>query len=419
MEETINNYWEELKKNFMIYAEFMFNDQRISVSHGRGLDLLCEYAASVGATEYTPELGYAFVESEKTKGYRGHTTIGRRLATVRHLNKHLYGTIVFQRTPREVHKYKTKYIPPQCPEQFAKGFEDFLQSLKAEGLKDITITKYRSYCTNYMLCVFDQKGLKSWEAIDAHALTSAFTNATSKNCFGTYARRLFGYLTDMGVITADYSCVLPIISKGKALPSVFSESEVKQILNSIETITPQGKRDYAILLIAVRMGLRASDIRELCFENVDFEHSVVKFVQVKTSVPHQLPIPVEVEAAISDYIKNGREPSTEAYIFLNGYGSSLTSQAVSHIGARHIKQSGIDIGTRHHGTHALRMTFASQLIAEHIPYDVVRYALGHVSPNSTRHYVQFDTERLRACALEVPPPSGLFKEYLNTGGNNV
>jgi len=84
--------------------------------------------------------------------------------------------------------------------------------------------------------------------------------------------------------------------------------------------------------------------------------------------------------------------------------------------ARHIKKSRIDIGDRHHGSHALRMTFASLLIEKGIPYDVVRYALGHVDPNSTRHYVQFDTERLRACALEVPPPSGLFKEYLTARG---
>lgn len=413
------NYWQDLKKSFMIYAEFMFNDRKVAISHGRGFDLLHQYALSVDAEEYTPELGYAFVESEKTKGYRGHTTLDRRRATIRHLNKHLFGSAIYQRKPRELLKYKTSYVPPQCPEQFKTEFESFLQRLKTEGLKDNTIAHYRFYCIKYMLCVFDQRGTRSWEEIDARTLTSAFTDATNKNSLGTHARRLFGYLTETGVIPMDYSCVLPVVSKPKTLPSVFSEDEVKQILGSIETITPLGKRNYAIILIALRLGLRASDIAGLRFENLDFENSIVKFTQIKTSVPHQLPLPVDVEAAVSDYIKNGREPSTEAYVFLDGNGKPLTRHAVSNIGSRHIKQSGINIGTRHHGTHALRMTFASQLIKERIPYDVVRYALGHVSTNSTRHYVQFDTERLRACALEVPQPSGLLRKYLENVGAEV
>ena len=148
---------------------------------------------------------------------------------------------------------------------------------------------------------------------------------------------------------------------------------------------------------------------------MDFDRSIIKFVQLKTSVPHQLPLPKEVADAILDYIETGREESDEPYIFLDGHGHPLSGTSVGHIGARHIKNSDIEIGARHHGMHALRMSFASQLIEEKIPYDVVRYALGHVNPNSTRHYVQFAMESLRACCLEVPPPSGLLKKYLEGG----
>jgi site-specific recombinase XerD len=299
--------------------------------------------------------------------------------------------------------------------QFAEHFEDFLQYLKRDGLKEITIEMYRSFCVKHLLCDFAEQGVKDWGGVDAKVLTTAFSNSASKVKFATYARRLFGYLVGAGVVVNDHTGILPMVTKRKVIPSVYSEAEIKQLLDSIETVTPQGKRDYTMVLIAIRLGLRVSDISHLCFENVDFERSIVKFVQFKTSVPHQLPLPDDVANAICDYIDNGREESDEPYIFLDGYGRPMANHTVGHIGARHIKNSGIDIGSRRHGMHALRMSFASQLIEEKVPYDVVRYALGHVDPNATRHYVQFALESLRACSLEVPPPSGLFKKYLEGG----
>lgn len=409
-------YWRNLKSDFMehlkkenVVRPCYFKD------YSRAIDLLFEYAAMNDYAEYSPELGYAFWEAEKGKDYKGKTTLDRRRKTVKRLNEFLWGKDFWQVAPRSLRTHKSSHIQSKCPEQFAEEFEEFLQSLRRDGLKEVTIEMYRSFCIRYMLCDFAEQGVKHWRDITARTLTTAFSRSKSKIKFATYARRLFGYLLKAGVVKNDHSGILPMVTKGKTVPSVYSESEIKQLLDSIETITPQGKRDYTIVLIAVRLGLRVSDISHLCFENVDFARSIVKFVQFKTSVPHQLPLPDDVADAIHDYIDNGREESDEPYIFLDGYGHPLANHAVGHIGARHIKNSGIEIGSRHHGMHALRMSFASQLIAEQMPYDVVRYALGHVDPNATRHYVEFAIESLRACSLEVPPPSGLLKKYLEGG----
>jgi len=415
MNNENKSYWQDLKKGYMDYLEDNLTDPKVRTSHIRGMNLLIEYAALSEITEYSAEMGYAFFEYEKSKGYKGHTTADRRKATIRHLNKYLYGDVCWQRTPRSTKKYKSSHEPLKCPEQFVCVFEEFLQSLKREGLKDITVGMYRAFCIKHILCDFAQQGVKKWEDIDARTLTTAFSHTGSKVTFATYARRLFGYLARASIVSNDYTGILPMVTKRKTIPSVYSEEEIRRLLDSIETVTPQGKRDHAIVSIAVRLGLRVSDISRLCFENVDFEHSIVKFVQYKTSVSHQLPLPSDVADIIRDYIDNGREESDEPYIFLDGHGRPLSNTSVGHIGARHIKNSGIEIGSRHHGMHALRMSFASQLIAEKIPYDVVRYALGHVNPNSTRHYVQFALESLRACCLEVPPPSGLLQKYLEGG----
>lgn len=415
MNNENKSYWQDLKKGYLDYLADNLTDPKVRTSHVRGMNLLIEYAACSEITEYSPEMGYAFFEYEKAKDYKGLTTADRRKATIRNLNKYLYGNVCWQRTPRDTKKYKSSHEPLKCPEQFAEVFEEFLQSLKCEGLKDITIGMYRAFCIKHILCDFAQQDVEKWEDIDVRILTTAFSRTGSKVIFATYARRLFGYLAKSGIVSNDPTGILPMVTKRKTLPSVYSEVEIQRLLDSIETVTLQGKRDYAMVLIAVRLGLRVSDISQLCFENIDFEHSIVKFVQFKTSIPHQLPLPADVADTIRDYLDNGREESDEPYIFLDGHGRALSNTSVGHIGARHIKNSGIEIGSRHHGMHALRMSFASQLIEEKIPYDVVRYALGHVHPNSTRHYVQFALESLRNCCLEVPPPSGLLKKYLEGG----
>lgn len=415
MNNENSSYWQDLKNGYMDYIKDTITDPKVRTSHARGMNLLIEYAACSEIAEYSPEMGYAFFEYEKAKNYKGKTTTDRRKATIRYLNKYLYGDACWQRTPRSTKKYKSSHEPLKCPEQFGKVFEEFLRSLKCEGLKDNTVGMYRAFCIKHILWDFAGQGVESWADVDVRVLTTAFSHSGNKVRFATYARRLFGYLVKAGVVSNDHTVVLPMVTKRKTVPSVYSEDEIQRLLDSIETVTPQGKRDYAMVLVAVRLGLRVSDISGLCFENVDFERSTVKFIQFKTSVPHQLPLPVDVADTIRDYIDNGREESDEPYIFLDGHGHPLSNTSVGHIGARHIENSGIEIGSRHHGMHALRMSFASQLIEGKIPYDIVRYALGHVNPNSTRHYVQFALESLRACCLEVPPPSGLFKKYLEGG----
>ena len=410
------NYWQDLKSGYMECVKNNISDPRKQNAYGRSMDVLIEYAAVNDHTEYSPEIGYAFFEAEKCKGYKGHSTADRRKAAIRRLNDYLYGSVLWQRPPRKLKKYRSSWQPPQCPEQFAEVLEQFLLRIGKEGLKEITVADYRRSCTK-MLINFTNQGVKDWNDINPRTLIASFLKSTNKGHFVAHARRFFRYLADTGIVEADYSSVLIRPAKRKPIPSVYSEDEIQQLLNCIETITPQGKRDYAVVLIAVRLGLRASDISNLQFENVDFDKKRVEFIQVKTSVPHRLLLTKEVSDALHDYINNGREPCAAPYIFVDGFGHQFTRQAISHMVARNFKKTNVDFGHRHHGSHALRMTFASQLVGENVPYEAVRALLGQVDPNSTRHYVEFSIESLRTCALEIPLPSGRLEHYLTCGGD--
>ena len=323
-----NNYWNSLKKDFMKYVENeILKPLGEFKRYSRSMDLLIDFADRNGNESYSPEIGIAFFESEKLKDYVGDSTLGYRRACIRHLNVFLFGGTFWQRKPRNLFKYKTNRAPLECPNQFVDIFEDFMVTINRLGLKEITVEQYRRTCI-MLLKDFDSQGVCGWES---------------------------------RVVSANYALVLPRMAKKRSLPSVYSEEEIDTLLKSVERFTPQGKRDYAMLLMALRLGLRQSDIREIQFENVDFERSQVSLIQYKTGVALRLSLPDEVASALHDYIDNGRENSETVYIFTNGYGMPLTRTAVTHIISRHFEQAKIDVGSRHHGPHSLRMTFASQL----------------------------------------------------------
>jgi len=113
----------------------------------------------------------------------------------------------------------------------------------------------------------------------------------------------------------------------------------------------------------------------------------------------------------------GRPSSDSPYIFLRSsapYGR-LSKKSIWSVVYSHLKGSGIIIGKRKHGSHAIRSSLASLLVNDDVPYSVVQKILGHEDPNSTKHYAAIDIKRLRIYALDCPEPSGKFAGYLMGG----
>ena len=149
-------YWQNLKDDLMGCVEKEVASRPDRNGFSRSMDLLIDFAFANGHTECSPEIGYAFCEHEKSQGKK-EATFCRRRKTIRRLNEYLYGNPCWQRTPRELRKYTSSHILIKCPDQFSDVFEEFLQFLKRDGLKYITIEMYRHYCTKSMLCDFAQQ----------------------------------------------------------------------------------------------------------------------------------------------------------------------------------------------------------------------------------------------------------------------
>ena len=219
-------------------------------------------------------------------------------------------------------------------------------------------------------------------------------------------RSFFRYLHGRGLTATDLSIAIPRdnYKKQPRLPSVYGKEEVKAILGTADRSTCTGKRNYAILLLAVRLGLRASDVRSLQFGNIDWPGSRISFVQQKTKVPIALPLPKDVGEALVDYLKYGRPASDLDLIFVeHKYPySGLGEKAVPRIARKAIQGSGIRVGDRKQGSHALRHTLANFLLGQKTSLPIISQILGHENVQTSMNYLRIDKGQLRQCALEVP-----------------
>jgi site-specific recombinase XerD len=231
-------------------------------------------------------------------------------------------------------------------------------------------------------------------------------------------RIFFRYLYDHDILQVDYSHFIPRINykKQSKLPSTYTDGEIEALLKAVDRGNPRGKRDYAILLLITRLGLRAADICELKFENILWEHNVLVFNQHKTGKSLELPLLPEIGNAIIDYLKYARPASSISNCFIHvcpPYEQIHTSD-LGNMVRRYITLAGINHSDRKHGPHAFRHCFASALLKNKAPLPVISEALGHSNTKSTMLYLRIDSNSLKKCALEVPPVPSSF--YTQKGG---
>lgn len=231
-------------------------------------------------------------------------------------------------------------------------------------------------------------------------------------------RKLFSYWYGQDIITVNLARQMPndIYRQQAKLPSVYTKLEITAMLDSIDRSNGQGKRDYAIILLLSRYGLRASDVCQLNFANIQWEENIITIDQYKTGKHLELPLLKEVGEAIIDYLKYGRQKSILPNIFLKlkpPYGQ-MSSGSIYDAVNKAMRFAGIKPNCRKHGSHIFRHTLASLLLKEQSVLPVISEVLGHTSTDSTKTYIRIDIDSLRMCALEVPTVDSDF--YIQKGG---
>lgn len=239
--------------------------------------------------------------------------------------------------------------------------------------------------------------------IDSCALYTHLTLYATIICVKQYIQ----FMENNLLLENNISHHIPKIPKkrNRTFPKAFTKDESNALLNSISRNTSKERRDYAMILLAARLGLRASDIANLQLNNIDWEYNQINLVQQKNNTPLTLPLLKDVGEAIINYIKNGRPNIDIQYVFLreNAPYSQINASALHMIVDGYLKRAKIKISAgKKHGPHALRHSIATLLLENNIPISTIKEILSHKSSETTKIYLKIAQKQLLECALAVP-----------------
>lgn len=194
----------------------------------------------------------------------------------------------------------------------------------------------------------------------------------------------------------------PRLYRLEQMPRALPWDTVRSLLQSLDTTTVMGLRDYAIFLLIATYGLRASEIVALSLEDIHWRHRILRIHQRKTSSPLELPLTNEVLSALVKHLKRTPPPAPYRRVFLRMRApiGILKPTAVTEAFQALVRRSGLSIP--YQGPHCLRHSYAVHLLKSGTPLKTIGDILGHRTAESTSMYLRLATGDLREVALEVP-----------------
>lgn len=286
----------------------------------------------------------------------------------------------------------------------------FQTYLRESGYADSTIHTHERVIRKFITSTVNTFRVTEISTIGTEHISSFILEITGHKGKVSYElnslRVFFRFLYVNRIHDTDLTLFLPASNKLKSrehLPSAWENSEIISILSCIDKGNPTGKRDYAMILLALRLGLRGSDIKGLKMADINWEHDTITIVQQKTKEPVALPLSIEVGYAIIDYLKNARPISKQPYVFLAlraPYNPLPQDNHLHQVLNKYIRKADILItADRSHGMHSMRHTLASNLLKQRTPLPVISGILGHRDSNTTAEYLRIDIGQLRSCTL--------------------
>ena len=338
---------------------------------------------------------------------------GIRIDDFSHLSKHKQKSI---RAALLIQKYNTsgnipvllQYKPSSksIPDAFLCSLRKYEKWLEEEGLAFATRQQRKARSELFLeylasLEIYDMNTISVDLLYDFVQRFSGYSNRTT-NLYILILNDFLRFLYLTGSLTSDFSnYVSTIMKRDEKISSVWSQDELKAYLDTIDRATKIGKRDFALSLIAIRLGLRGSDIRNLQLSDFDWEKHVISICQIKTKEIQVLPLPDDVGWAIIDYIQNAR-PNTEyknLFVRMTPPFSPYSNYGFQSMIDKYCYAARINHENMKSGLHSFRHSLATQLMTDQVPVQIIRSVLGHKSPQTVREYLKVNLNLLKECAL--------------------
>jgi site-specific recombinase XerD len=223
----------------------------------------------------------------------------------------------------------------------------------------------------------------------------------------TSLRAFLRYLHHKGLNPVPLAGCVPSIREWKFahLPTYLSAEQVQNVLDSCDRVTAIGQRDYAVLTMLAKLGLRANEVASLTLDNIDWRSGEMR-VHAKGRQRVVMPIPPDVGAAIAAYLRDGRPKSSCRRLFLRTLAPRVgfaSGNAITMIAKAAFERAGIQ-GFAHQGAHLFRHSLATELLRSGATLSEIGQLLRHKGHDTTRIYAKVDIDALRP--LSLPWPGG-------------
>lgn len=379
---------------------------------------LKDYFLKHGRKTFSEKLAEQYISKQKKQLDRGEISMQKHIFTRRTVDmlKEYYsqGYITW--------KYHKRGSVTQLKEySFIQLHKAYISQLLKEHKSQDTVQKYGAYSKRF-LEYLELKGYKNILEAGLCDIKSFIPYVSKKHRPGnmvdelTVLRSLLSFVDSKNLSTIDLTRAIPAShDKKNPIFPILGKDEEKKLLQAVDRATAIGKRNYAMLLLAMRIGLRSIDIVNLKLDDIKWRTSTIEIIQQKTKSPMVLPLLAEVGNAIADYIMGGRPVSDCKYVFLRSLAPyrQLVCSSTYNISIKVMKDASIcQAEGERRGFHRLRRTIATRLLENEIPLPVISTILGHRKKESAKAYLSADLEHLRVCALGLTGIEVTRKELL-------
>jgi len=290
------------------------------------------------------------------------------------------------------------------PEWCKTPLNEFLILKKREYMKKSTIDMYRS--SNVRLCEFlVNEGVRSFDDVTADHMNrfnlfDKHSTLEGKNAYNVRIRNFLIYLEEEGMIRNQFlhKVLLCTFAPRERVVQTLNSDEIAEIESYNKDATDAyGLRRSAMILLGLKMGLRASDIVNLKFTDIDLKERTIRLIQEKTLTEELLPMPVTVGNAVFRYITQGRPLSRSTYIFI--HHKVPYDKLKPEVCRKSLMKVIPGRRTKGMGFHVTRKTFATSLLNNGVNVDAIIDSLGQRSRGTVYRYLSLDGERMLMCPL--------------------
>jgi integrase/recombinase XerD len=298
-------------------------------------------------------------------------------------------------------------LGPTPVQQVVDAYASYLR--QERRLADTTLIYYLSYARTFLTERYGTGPVKLSDlgAIDViHFVQRQAKRLSQQRArMMTIALRAFlRYAMYLGDIRIDLTTAVPAVANWTmtSIPRAISADDVRMVLAQCKRDTATGCRDYAILLLLARLGLRSGEVRMLTLDNIDWENGCIKLTG-KGGKPARLPLPVDVGEAIAGYLQHWRPAGSCRALFLRSrapVGAFKTQQGIGNVVRHALVRAGIE--SPRHGAHQFRHGLACEMLRQGATLTEIGELLRHSNPQTTSIYAKADLPALRTLSLPWP-----------------